>query len=230
MRIKTDRSFRRVLAKLAEARFFYGLLARSSEPEKAAYYFSAFASAARSVTFTMQAVMDSTPGFETWYEAERTVMAQNVVARFLLEARNETQKVGISPVHSAGVGTSLSSAGRFHCSVVYRFTALDGGADPPKEHVVSACRTHLGSISALVRRCYDQFKATIDPTGGLEVPLRQIETAPKVRTPQCPLDRAMHRRLGTPYRAALKDAAAKIVRARKARRSTKKPTRPGTAG
>jgi hypothetical protein len=162
--------------------------------------------------------------------AERTGLAQNVVARFLLEARNETQKVGITPVHSAGVGTSISSAGRFHCSVIYHVTALDGGTHPPEGEVAPACRTHRGHVSALVRRCYDQFKASVDPKSHLELRLQQIQTPPSVRVPQCPLDRAMHRRRGAPYRAALKEAAARVADARKAGRTTRKATRRGKAG
>ena len=74
------RPYLRVAGKLAEARFFYGLLASTPNPQQAAHYFSAFVSAARSVTFTLQAVMANIPGFNAWYETERLALARNAVA------------------------------------------------------------------------------------------------------------------------------------------------------
>lgn len=55
---------------------------------------SAFLSASRSVTFTLQAVMRHIPGFDEWYESARVALVNNALARFFVELRNRATKTG----------------------------------------------------------------------------------------------------------------------------------------
>jgi hypothetical protein len=57
-------------------------------------YFSAFLSASRSITFTLQAVMSGTPGFDEWYEVARQLLKEDSRARFFVQLRNIATKTG----------------------------------------------------------------------------------------------------------------------------------------
>jgi hypothetical protein len=181
------RPFARVLSKLDEARFFFARFASASDVRKATFYFDAFLTAARSVTFTMQAVCSKLPDFSGWYATEQGTLASDPMARFLLELRNETQKVGLVPIHYSGVGTRLSKRGHFRCSVRYRLAALDGGAPPLAGDVRDACQAHLARLAGAVSRCYAQYAGEVDPAGTLGPQVAKLSRRVRVVVPQCPL-------------------------------------------
>jgi hypothetical protein len=70
------------------------------------FYLSAFVSAARSVTFALQAVMSKYPGFGEWYPSRRDHLAQSALARFFVTLRNHAQKVGTLPIQGGVSGIS----------------------------------------------------------------------------------------------------------------------------
>lgn len=222
------RPFERVLGKLDEARFFFARFASTSDVRKATFYFDAFLTAARSVTFTMQAVCSKLPGFDGWYATEQATLGSDAMARFLLELRNETQKVGLVPIHYSGVGTRLSKGGHFRCSLRYRLAVLDGGAAPPAGDVRDACRAHLTRLAGVVSRCYAQYAGEVDPAGALGAQVAKLSRPVRVVVSQCPLDRAMEKELGPKYRAAVASALAEAsTRQIRRRRGDKRGKRAG---
>lgn len=81
--------------KVAEADFFLNAMQDSGFDIFGFYcYFSAFLSASRSVTFTLQAVMSGTPGFDEWYEIARQPLKEDSRARFFVQLRNIATKTG----------------------------------------------------------------------------------------------------------------------------------------
>lgn len=184
-----SRPFERVLEKLDEAQFFLRLLSRSWDDQKSAFYFSAFASAARSVSFTLQSVASELNGFAAWYATHQQALRENPLARFLLEARNETQKLGIAPLAYRGQALERSQGGRHYCLRLYRFVPLERGTAVPEGDAVEACRTHLLALGALVQECYGRFQAELDPGHRYAKRVRALTQIPRLRAPRCPLDR-----------------------------------------
>ena len=94
------RSFGIVEEKLCEAEFFFGLL-RGSSPysSDSRFYFSAFVSAARSVTLALQATMDGVSGFEPWYHSVQEELRADPLARFFKEVRDVSVHTGLNPLN-----------------------------------------------------------------------------------------------------------------------------------
>ena len=143
-------------AKVFEADFFLEKLATAGTDFFAARcYFSAFVSASRSITFAFQASLRDVPGFAEWYAAQQRRLRETPSARFLLEVRNETQKIGHTPLN---VGQSERRPdGTIQLS--YFFSGgFDG--DPgliPEHDVESVCREHLRLLIDIVYQCYETF-------------------------------------------------------------------------
>ena len=98
------RSFDAVDHKLLEADFFLEALFREPlSPVAASFYLSAFVSAARSVTFALQAVMKDAPSFSSWYDGRRAQLGANPIARWFVTTRNLNQKLGLAPIRSGSL-------------------------------------------------------------------------------------------------------------------------------
>jgi hypothetical protein len=81
--------------KVAEADYFLNQMSQSGLDLFAFHCnLSAFLSAARSITLTLQAVMRHVPGFNGWYESARRPLEGDVLARFFVERRNVATKTG----------------------------------------------------------------------------------------------------------------------------------------
>ena len=87
--------------KLNEARFFLNHLEKvpvdRDDPTnhmEATYYFSAFASSARSITFVSNKTMTRVPRFESWYKKKQDELRANRTAKLMIEIRNEIEKEG----------------------------------------------------------------------------------------------------------------------------------------
>lgn len=81
--------------KVAEAHFFLNAMQDSGFNVFGYYcYFSAFLSASRSITFTLQAVMRGTPGFDEWYEVARQPLKEDGRAKLFVQLRNIATKTG----------------------------------------------------------------------------------------------------------------------------------------
>ena len=101
-------------AKLAEAKFFYRKLAEitqrvfSPEPEAFGYYLSAFVSAARSVTFALQA--EHKQKYDAWFSAWEAALSteqRQLMEHFNSQRIATVHKVGIAVAHEA---TELSQS------------------------------------------------------------------------------------------------------------------------
>lgn len=155
-----ERGFYLVADKIDEADFFIGKM-KSCPPYEIEFrhYLSAFVSAARSVTFTMQFVMAKYPGFDAWYPARRERLAANKLARFFVTLRNESEKRGViwteesGCIHEEGVSFSRT------------FTSGPGSdlSEFPNVEVVEACEQYLRIILSVVSECYRDFADYVDP-------------------------------------------------------------------
>ena len=93
-------SFGVVEDKLREADFF---LAHLCESERLSFesdcYFSAFVTAARSVTDAMRVSMKGVPGFKAWFDEALKRLKTDPLAPFFVEIRNEVVHEGINPLN-----------------------------------------------------------------------------------------------------------------------------------
>src|SRR4051794_32192708 len=93
-------SFGVVEDKLREADFFLSQLRNSPLIGfEANCFFSAFVSAARSVTFAMQASLTGVPGFKEWYQGQQTRLKTDRLAPLFVEIRNEVIHTGVNPLN-----------------------------------------------------------------------------------------------------------------------------------
>ena len=83
--------------KYKEARFFLNKMAES-EGEEFNYYFSAFLSSSRSVTFHLQKEYSGSDEFDSYYGNIRDILSEEPVAAVMKELRNYTEKEGVVDV------------------------------------------------------------------------------------------------------------------------------------
>jgi hypothetical protein len=161
------RSFGLVDDKLCEADFFLEKLAACGGGRPgddgwfaAKCYFSAFTSAARSVTFALQSSLSDLPGFSDWYAGKRTEMRADRLATFFNRARTESQHIGFNPVNAGTSGRGSDGRPR----ELYWFADVGGaGMELPQEDVVTACHAYMVNLVRLVYECYLVFGEDIDP-------------------------------------------------------------------
>ena len=152
--------FAHVADKFREADFFLErLLECAGHEEEAAYYLSAFASASRSVTFVMQAVMSKFPEFDEWYPAASLPLRESELARYFVKVRNEVLKRGTMPTSWCGVSGDDGTVS------YYSFTTHPGSdlPGPPIDDVHLAAKTYMVELARLMCRCYRDYDAFVDP-------------------------------------------------------------------
>jgi hypothetical protein len=143
--------------KVFEADFFLDQMrGAGSDFFAARCYFSAFVSASRSITFAMQAVLHDTAGFRVWYASEQARLSGIPLAKFFLLARNESQKLGLTPLNQGSSRWRPEGPPE----VLYYFSGgFEGDASLiPSDDVVSACTQHLTLLVDHVYRAYNEFK------------------------------------------------------------------------
>jgi hypothetical protein len=180
-----SRSFDCVDFKLAEADFFLERMKSCTlSIWEVNFYFSAFVSAARSVTFALQAVMDGQPGFAEWYSKKQSEMRGDPVCRFFVTYRNEVLKTGELPIVGGYMTPSNCKPGKFE--IKHRFSRSmmsgnklqplgrtefiqraisdhDGGTCEEEPDAVASCCEYMQKVAALVASCYTDFGPIIDP-------------------------------------------------------------------
>lgn len=150
------RSFELVDYKVREAEYFLDALTAGSNASHFGgiqFCASAFAAAARSITFAMQSSMHGIAGFEEWYADRRTELKADQLARFFHEFRRVTQHIG-----DWVVGAGLLVDGR----TLYYFVPSSDIPSVPDLDVVSACTAYFCTLLELVYRCYMDFGAVVD--------------------------------------------------------------------
>lgn len=162
------RSFGIVEEKLREAEFFLDQLRRTSRLSfEAKFFFSAFVSAARSVTLAIQASLRGVPGFEQWYEGARTRLKTDPLAPFFVEIRNEVVHTGINRLDQVtldhlreDLAQGLYGQGRSHVLVLPDPNLPDATV---LVDALQACTAYFSSLVSTVYDCYCQFKTFVDP-------------------------------------------------------------------
>lgn len=153
-----ERSFALVDEKLAEADFFLDKLTNASPglwPSR--FYFSAFVSSARSITFALQAVMTHLPEFCEWYERQREILKNDPICRFFLKTRTENQHIGLNQL-SGGIFAKRDDGSD---DIRYYFDSSIDNA--PDKDVVMACTEYLTVLTKIIALCYLKFGKLIDP-------------------------------------------------------------------
>lgn len=162
-----SRSFQVVEDKIEETEFFLDKLHFESADfaqfnfRAAYFYLSAFLSAARSITFCLQASLNDVEGFESWYQEQQNKLKDNELARFFLEARNLSQKVGYYPL--GGGRMRKDENGIHHVELYFEPLNEEGLKFIPETDVVSACKTQFTQLLEIAVSCYNNFGKIIDP-------------------------------------------------------------------
>lgn len=150
------RSFGIVDYKVREAEFFLKEMRRlGDELNFGAVQFcaSAFASASRSITFSMQVSLKGKADFEKWYMLKQEQLRNDPLARFFRDFRNLTNHIGDNVV-----GGGAHGAG----STLYFFTPTPDLRKVPDQDVSAACQTYFKTILKIVYDCYIEFGPVID--------------------------------------------------------------------
>lgn len=150
------RSFGLVDYKVREAEYFLDELKRVGKKldfRAVQFCASAFVSAARSVTFAMQASLADHPRFAEWYKPRQHEMKQDPLARFFHEFRTITQHLGENVVSGGSFGPK---------GPVYHFVPCADLKTVPDIDVVSACEMYFRSILQLVYDCYIDLGDVVD--------------------------------------------------------------------
>ncbi len=146
-------TFDTVDQKVAEVEFF---LARMSEihfdPFAFNCYFSAYLSAARTVTLALQQ-FKHIAGFEEWYQAHRQRLATDAIAKFFLDTRNDHVHGGPYPISGGSI-----SRGRAR----YNLQSSDKSSEIIHD-AVSAARDHFLLLLEIVYDAYVKLGVHIDP-------------------------------------------------------------------
>jgi len=159
-----SRSFSLVEEKQAEAEFFLEEMKEANSNLnlfELRCYFSAFVSASRSISFSLQAVMNDVAGFKEWYSNQQEALRQDPLARFFVERRNEVQKVGNTRINAGMM--RRDETGKM---IVLHYFAKAGPNDPfePIEvDVITASSTYLHLLRELVEECSQRFASDVDP-------------------------------------------------------------------
>lgn len=161
-------SFGIVETKLLEADFFYKKL-RSASPLgfDANCYFSAFVSAARSVTFALQVSLKGIDEFSDWYEAKRTELKADDLARYFVGLRNDIIHKGEKPLNqvpieylrdflSIRLGKKTTTRGPF---LILPNPSIE---EALLVDAVDASKNYLVSLISVVFDCYDNFRTIVD--------------------------------------------------------------------
>jgi hypothetical protein len=159
-----SRSFGIVEKKVEESEFFLSKIIESMDKKRAfdetQFYLSAFASSTRSITFTIQASISDIPGFDNWYKSQQEKLKSNKLARFFLEARNLSQKIGY---YLIGSGRSYTDQNGDLKMYHYFQTFSSNQLSYVPEEDVLTCITYYKILLEVVMDCYKEFGKLIDP-------------------------------------------------------------------
>jgi hypothetical protein len=162
-RVKTkfefpSRGFWIVSDKIGEADYFLEQLKRSQAMyEEFGYNLSAYVSATRSITFSLQAVMCHYPNFSEWYKPYQEKLRKNDLAKYFANLRNHLQKVGNIPINYSG---SMKNG---MMEVDQRFIPIEELKDAPKGEVIELAEQYLIDILKVIKECYIDYHEYVNP-------------------------------------------------------------------
>jgi hypothetical protein len=137
--------------KLQESDFFLEQLRSASDLDAARYYFSAFLSAARSVTFALQKCLGGLAHFDGWYEDRQNELRGHAIATYFKDIRDQVIHQGLNPLelHVRGVGAIVGS----------NFYLVEGA---PEQDVVIAGTAYMAILVRIAGEAYERFWTSID--------------------------------------------------------------------
>lgn len=133
-------SFQLVENKIYEAHFFLEKINECNKNqylEQCNYYLSAFVSSARSITFALQKCMKDVSDFNEWYKDIRILLFETKIARFFVDARNKSEKEGITLVGSG------SKSGLYFQDIYFEGDYTDYDY---REHVMRLIKENFGEL------------------------------------------------------------------------------------
>lgn len=173
------KSFGLVEDKVYEADFFLDKIKDCIDPQECNYYFSAFVSASRSITFSLQACMSDAIGFKEWYEERQGILKSNELARKFVEMRNVTQKIGEHFITSGNYYTDDNGDLRGKFYFKDKSTSYSIGENPRQvifeqllsgelfehheEDVATQCYKNFTMLIEIIYDCFQKFGSIIDP-------------------------------------------------------------------
>jgi len=149
-----------VAQKVGEADYFLEKLKNADPMDKEFnYIFSAFVSATRSITFTLQFVMSKYPGFNEWYKIRQDRLRKSKLAKSFVEFRNHAQKTGIIPIATP----NSIFEGIFYEDTQFYVPTNSEIKEVPDGNVVDLSEKCLIEVLSVVNECYKDFDVYIDP-------------------------------------------------------------------
>lgn len=153
-----SKGFYIVAQKVGEADYFLEMLKSvQGHYHNFSYVLSAFTSAARSITFSLQTVMSKYPEFNSWYAREQEGLRSKDLAKYFVNLRNYLQKVGETPVGHTG---TMRNGEVKHLSY---FVDIAGLEKAPAGEVTRLAEEYFVEVLKVIERCYRDFWAYVDP-------------------------------------------------------------------
>ncbi len=118
----------------------------------------AFASSARTVTLAMQAVIGKVEGFGEWYGTRQEALKEDRLARFFVEYRNVSSKIGDTVVRS---GKSMTGS-KGERIIRHYFLPIQDLVVVPDEDVVTVCEQYFAVLLRIVFDAMLQFRYALD--------------------------------------------------------------------
>ncbi len=149
-----------VSCKVGEADYFMEELKLTHPYDpKFNYIFSAFVSALRSITFTLQYVMTKYPDFDTWYKLRQETLRSSKLAKAFVDFRNQALKTGLVPIAPE---RSLFE-GIFYETTQFYIPTNSEIKEVPDGNVIELSAKCLIEVLTVVAECYKDFDIYIDP-------------------------------------------------------------------
>src|SRR5205823_4871979 len=124
-------------------------------------YLSEFLSATRSITFVLKASLHDLTGFEEWYKKHESNLKSSELARYFLESRNLSQKVGFYPI--TGCGSYKDENGIERIKYYFSESIESKNVSVPKMEAYQACEIYFKMLLQIICDCYQVFGYDIDP-------------------------------------------------------------------
>jgi len=161
-------SFGLVEDKIFEAKYFLKRLQESQSMSfESSCFFSAFVSASRSITFSLQAAMSGVPGFNGWYEEARKSLQTDRLAKYFVEARNDVVHKARNPLNRVPLEHLREHLSRQMGARESSHILVVPSSIQDEQSVlvdaVSVCREFFVSLLVLIFKCYSAFRTVVDP-------------------------------------------------------------------
>jgi len=161
-------SFGLVEDKVLETDFFLDSIRNAGYASfESSYFFSAFVSASRSVTFALQACMSGVKGFDEWYESSRESLKVDPLAPYFIEIRNDVVHKGKNPYNKVTLEhlrevlfRQFNSDSHTHWLV---FPKINNQTQPALVDAMAACEAYFTSLLSIIYGCYSEFRMVVDP-------------------------------------------------------------------